>query len=76
MSTLLEKAIAVKPTRRTKPASHDLEDLAIAWARGKITTGQATTALGLRGGYRFYGAMAIGLRSAMANGRLRVVEKE
>lgn len=74
MSTLLEKALATVPRQATKTtATVELAELAIAWAHGRVTAGQASRALGLSKSVQgsMYNKMAYGLRFAIQTGMLK-----
>ena len=76
MSELLEKAKAVQASKRGKNSNlvpYD-PDLAIAWATGQISYGQAVSALGLKNSNagRFYGWLCMSLRLAIQDGSLQI----
>jgi len=72
-STLLEKALLAKRGRNRPIINDELIELAIAWAKSEITMQQAHIALGLPvSGAGAYSKLAIALRQAVTEGKLKV----
>jgi hypothetical protein len=73
--TLLGKAKASVLNRRNHANEQEVE-LALAWARGDVTTGQAGMALiGRPSGSAVYCRIALGLRKAIETGLLQETKK-
>lgn len=78
--SLLEEAMTSVHKKRMSalPEGRDAEELAIAWATGKVRMTQVGTALKLkRASYtnRVYGWLALRLRDAIVNGTLVVAKR-
>lgn len=69
--TLLEKAKKSKSGSRIKVTPEKIA-LAIAWARDEVTITQCTKAIGIKHGAGTYSLLAIALKAAVINGKLRV----
>ena len=74
-STLLEKAkkhsVGHRSLRTQPKMTAELEELAIAWARGEVTFAQASQATGKKG-TSLYALLAVAIRRAAMAGRLKL----
>ncbi|MDD2869631.1 hypothetical protein [Neomegalonema sp.] len=72
---LLEKAMSAKPERKTKIASQEEIDLALAWIQGKVTATQVNIAYtDSRTSTHYLYRMAIALRTAFNNGQIKIAK--
>src|ERR1700678_3104816 len=73
-TTLLEKARLAPCVRRSraKATGEDIE-LALAWVKGEITLAQATTAWGHNTTNATYGRLALCVREAVSQGKVKVI---